>query len=360
MNTYPIPKKKGNTRLVHLYDVAALVVLVYFLWILFPVGTALDFGAGTDGSSQVYAQTLTEQLEQNAVGAGYFSHMFNCCTIQNGGAVYSIAGDDLYFRYVQDGKKGSYQPFYRSGGNYSGNEKNSTDVPMGLMTRAWYLTVLEDGTVFYDNLEGFYGESDYVIDVDGEVDYMEITQLLIRSDTEALNLKDTARLLYLIQENILIGYCDGTAWFRVNDTDCVWARSYTAEGQASESRFYENVGKILAVNNQGLLFDADGEVWICSLSLNSYKGVGFADSVDSWGKLVDFGYAMKDGQLQFFGLTENKMIHIVLEPETMSAIAWKEHDVNYGHPYGVYVTYGEDVTAWVSYEGGYHFYIVQD
>lgn len=360
MKYIPIPKKKGNSRFVHLYDIVLMAVLVYFLIILFPMGEAVDFSAAGGESSAAYARALTEEMEQVTVKEGFFPQLFDCCTLQNGGGIYYISGKDLYFQYDEDGKETGYYPFYRSGGTYNGNVGNTNNVPLGLMTNRWYINVLEDGTVYYDNLEGFCGTTDYVIDTEAEVNYAEITELLTRSETEKIGLKDAARLLYLVRENILIGYSDGMAWFRVDEEDCVWAVGVTAEGVVEEFRYYENIEKILAVDNRYLIFIADGEMWFTSVALNTYKGVGFPESVGSWGKLLDIGYAVDEGQIHFFGLSEKMLVYFILDDETMGATTFQKFSIDYGTPDALYVTNYQELAIWVHYDQDYHYYVLKD
>lgn len=301
---YSIPRKILNPRAVHLYDIVAMVLVFVLALKVLPLGTTLDFSAGFNRKSESYlayeTEVRTERLATRGVDRYFFEDYFETTTVQNGDTLYQL-DKKLYF--YRDGEQGrTYYP------QDTGGEKppqaltgGEGDLPTGMIGSHFYLTVAEDGRIYYDDLEGQYGWTDCYVDVEG-ADLTEVCKLLCSGET--IPLEQAALIWSLIRQGTLVGFCDGTAWFRVNEdgndhiyrgTDKGLEEVYVIEGEASHV--------MVAFNDLLFYLNQAGDLY--ARNLETLEGTYFPYSTDwsNFGQVLQIAYVKcSNGYIRLYAL----------------------------------------------------------
>lgn len=227
-----------------------------------------------------------------------------------------------------------------------------------------------DGYAYVDCFGGTYGKSATdvsrtFIGEDGKVDYRAVHDLLVKSDTESITYIELASLYALIKDNVLIGYCDGVAWFGEKADGETKVMRVTSDGIIHKSNVAWEIDEIYVINNSFVFYRNSKDAWITTLEDNTYQAIGIEKDADSWGKVLQIGYGVSENgdktHTFFFTMTENKLFIIratgtntegvvtktfdrekdlgglCVNVDGKNAIAWIEN----GNDYNMYTVYGE-------------------
>lgn len=312
---YKIPKKMLNPRAVHLYDIPLVALVIAVALTLMPIGTTLDFSAGfNEKSSEYQAEEFSELMEK--FGNDTFSRsdledLFDGTTVQNGGYAYRATGESCYL--YQDGRKGlEYYTCDYDGETGSAATSADEDLPRGMMDRSGFVSVGEDGRIYYDDLDGVSGWTDSYIDLDAEVDYVTVAAMMDQSNQEAMSMEDAALVWSLIDRDILVGYSDGAAMFHeVRDGVNYFIRA-TSEGTEEVSAVEGILSNVLAAADNYLFYVLDGSVYIHCIETGERTYL----PMDEWtdlGTVRELAYVVySDGSIRLYSLNSVKCIAVDL------------------------------------------------
>lgn len=309
---YSIPKKLLNPRTVHLYDVAAVALMLAAALTVMPLGTTLDLSAGFNEKSEAYLaeenQDLNAEFENTKISRSYLTSCFETTTIQNGGTVYRM-GENAYYFY-QDGDQGyTYYPI-RFGEEKQKKAETSAsgDLTRGLIDGESYITVGEDGRIYYDNLEGLSGWTDYYVDLDAEVDYAAVANILNRNTN--LTLQEAALIWSLVERDILIGYCDQTVWFQKVEEGVVHIYRGSSQGVEEVYAIEGELSHVMTAFNQLLFYVQDGDVNAYSFETGETTYFPVGTKWTELGAVRQLAYVKRsDGTIRLYALNENTSLY---------------------------------------------------
>lgn len=334
---------KPNTSFIRIIDIILIAVILVLLKITVPV----DLSVGLKGTSMEQAKAVEEILNTEMVNPGFFEELFEDSSVQNGNGV-QVYREGYYIHTTENFMTG-YTEFLKNRGSERKciTQGNS---PKGLLV-AGTLIAIDDGYVYADNLDGIFGTTTILATErfyqDGVVNYQVVTDLLNKNQTEEVTLLDVAAIYGLIEENILIGYSEGVAWFFEKGEGKAAVVNYTSEGSTRKRNVNENVDDAMVIENEWILLDKGGDLFLNTVETNELRRFGLADDTKRWGDLLMLGYGMReDGSVTVYGMTETSVIWFTTKAGSveMENGRYEERKVK-----NICVTSknGKEVTCWV-------------
>ena len=351
---YKIPRKLLNPRMIHIYDLVALVVMFYMALTLLPIGKTLDFSAGFGEKSASYLaleQADAQRIfDHSSVSASRLKDLFESTTIQNGGTVYPINENQYYF--YQDGKQGYTYYLITFGTDEQEKAQTSADedLPRGLIAGGIYIGVADDGRIYCDNLDGISGWTNNYVDLSGEADFEVITELLTQTDN--ITAQEAAQFYTLVQQNILIGYHEDEVWFRSSSEGSCTIYRGTSQGV---EKVYTISGStptnMMVAFNKMLFYIQDGDLYAYSIEADDYIYFPISTNwADSLGDLRQIAYVKHhDGLIRVYALCSIKSMYADFTGDAAETVdgAHSMDGIDTANYSGIFTTRGENTfTLW--------------
>lgn len=350
---YDLPKKPFNPRAVHLYDIAAMILVFAIALTLMPIGTTVDFSAGFNQKSEAYLQEeymdLVSVFEEGDTSSGAFRTLFMTSCLQNSGYVYETR-DGYYF--YKNGEQGMGYYLMDDEGNMERADKQEGDNPLGLIIDGVCLSVMENGQIFIDDLDGKSGLMDAYVDLDAEIDYAEVAKIMLSSE---ISYRDAAMLWHLIQQEIIIGFDGDAVWFQ-EASDGIHRIYRATEYEVEEKLCWEaEMWDVMVIDDRYLIHAEAGNLYIYCLETGDAVYMPF----DEWtelGELLQLAYRVNvNGKIRIYALNSQKPSYYDLsgngvEMDQMVRMDGVNGEKVYGlYPTGIYDT----IIVWFREAGQY-------
>lgn len=353
-----------KTRVLQPVQLIVSVVLLIVMLCFFPI----EIGAGFGGAGDVRREELTVLMQEKYVPVGCFDRVFQYSAVQNGGLMqpssFQPSNTDTFFKYDRHMMVNGYHLYTTYDGWKDWTTASQHKSPTGLIVDGDLIGAV-DGFAYMDDMKGVYGMTN--IDVkeglykeDGKPDYATIAKLLERGDREELTYAEAASIYALMQENILIGYADGVAWFadRKESTTDLYRVTRTGAKMIGEKDCVFKEGYV--VDNEYLFYNDGEDFHVISLYHDFGLRGGLANKVDEWGKLEQLGYGVvevgEEHKRVLFVKTEKKLLKLLFSSNSPEYYEFAEDvfDEDMGQ---MCVTADESsVKAWLKQKKGYHYY----
>lgn len=354
-----IPKKPFNPRIVHLYDIAAMVCAFVLALTVMPLGHTLDLSVGFNEKSEAYLQAEHQDLiavfEEGTMSSRLFQELFETSCLQNGGYVYHTR--DGYY-YYQDGDQGLgyYKP--DDEGNLFRADQQEGDNPRGLIADGVCLSVMENGQIFMDDLNGKSGLTDAYVDLDAELDYAEVANIML---SDEISYRDAAMLWYLIQQETIVGFDGNAVWFQEPGDGFHQLYRATTQGVEEMGTLEGELWDVMVIDDRYMIYAKDGNLHIYSLETEEGTYMPFDEWTDL-GELKQLAYRLRsDGKIRVYTLNSVTPTYYDLSGNGVEMDQMiKMSQINAENYSGLYITRtGGTTFVWFK-EPGQYVHIKQD
>lgn len=343
---YYIPKKKPRVPgIISIFDIILLVLAIVLGYMLIPI----DLAVGISGTSRERAEGIELLIDDSGVEKGYFEALFD-----TGTRFPYVQKDDKYGTYLiyKDGKYESFD--YEKGRKTVFGRSSRDNVPVGFVSSSG-LTAFNDGTVYFENFKGFYGEAETDFNeslyTNGEFDFEKVTEILSNSDFESVSLCETAAIYNYMQNGTIVGYSDGTAWYVAKNGDEGY--HLLSDNISEPVRLALNLGahvkSVRVIENKYLMYITDGDIFIYINEENSKK-------LDCGDEVLGIDYSVdEDGKVSIYAYTQAELYRFDM---TGNGVEYENLTVNdIDKPDGMYITkhWGKTM-CWLRYGDKYSIY----
>lgn len=359
---YKTHKKRIKPHAFHWFDIVVMAAVVWLITQTMPVGIVIDFSAGLIGPSQAYleveSERITEQMSYAKVGHEYFEDIFRSSGVQKGSRVYPI-NKKAYFVYTEDDEGRKYYSVVESKLQGRVLPDIKGDVEPGFIGDGAYVSIQDDGRLFYADDDGDYGLTDIYIDLNSEPDYAAVHAMLNIGYSQTIEMGDAAYIYSLIQRGILIGYQDGVAWFRdIEDGAHVIYRA-DENGVERVGSLSGEVQNVFVASNRFMIYQRDGDVNYYNFDTEKAVCFGIPDFAD-FGALQDIAYCVRDnGDVLICGYAEHALFYYLISYEDGSCYKQTRiSDFPDGEITGIFATNFDSDVIWVEVDGNYLRYVI--
>lgn len=304
---YSIPRKILNPRAVHLYDIAAMAIVIVLALTVLPIGKILDFSVRFNEKSESYlvheTELRTKDISERWVKNTFFEDYFESTMIQNDSALCKV-DDELYF--YKNGEQGySYYPY--STGDDAATSQSITcaedTLQPGIIGSNFYLSIAEDGRIYYDDMDDLSGWTDCYIHSEA-TDLSAVSKLLCSG--EKITLNQAALIWDLIRKGTLVGFSDNTAWFCISEDGNDHIYRGTASGLEDYYIIDGKAPQVMVAFNTFLFYkDPGGDLY--AVNLKEQKTLYFPYSTDwsNFGDVIQIAYVkLNNGNIRLYSLNE--------------------------------------------------------
>ncbi len=308
---FEAPKIPSAPKVVHIYDIIALVIFVCAFFVLFP----LDLGSGIDDNSLRSPAEITKHIEKFYVDAEPLQSILQNGNIYSGG--YMLNGEP-YFRYIEKDGSAKYVTFsYSKGGKKLSSHRIDRT---GIIVNGILMSLNNNGNLYIDKLgQKFQGEADldwksYVSDSEG-FDYKKICSMIAGNTSRSIRMSDAAVINALISENVLIGYDGSAVWFTKKKSD---GKSILLRGTTDtteEIMSLDSLGKVMVAGGKYMITNTDGTLTVTDIADKSHKIIEILNENGIPEPILGFTFSIKKERVRVHAYTESTLYSFYADNE---------------------------------------------
>lgn len=312
--------------------------------------------------------TAREDMEispdEPVINAEFLDNLFETGTLQSGGYVQKKA-DEEYHLYYTNRWMNYYQTMELDDGLEAYTNVNGLE-HTGLYLGEHFVSITDDNRILYQNMDNYVRkefEFDWKESVtkDGQYDYCKVTRLLDPEAGKPLSIREAAAIAGLIQENILVGYQNGEAWFFVPEDSGLMklVRSNSESWEVAMDRI-DNPG-IYAMVANGTYLILDYEDHLSVIHIADFAGYSYPIKNDHGEEpVLGFSYSVRNDIVTVYQYGETTMQWLTFRDHEVKASDiqhYNYYNADEGVPSAISVTMNDEIEiVWHRLEDDYHWY----
>lgn len=302
--------------------------------------------------------------DESIIDAKLLENLFETGTLQSGGYVQKKT-DEEYHLYYKNVITNCYQT-----GEFDDGLEFSTKISglknTGLCLGNHFVSVSDDQQIIYQNLDTLVRnefEFDWkeTITNDEEYDYCKITRLLSSKAEKLLSIREVAAIAGLIQENILIGYQNGEAWFFVPEDNGLMklvCSNSDSWGVAIDKLDKPNIYAMVA-DGTYLILDYKDKLGV--IHIDNIRGYYYPTKTENGEEpVLGFSYSIRDNVVTIYQYGETTMQWLSFRDHEEKASDIQSHNYrNDGEelPTAMGITMSDEIDIiWHQLKKDYHWY----